>query len=133
MCFLVHRVYMSSWLGGWSAVCVSGSVLLVSSFNDALYVHLIVTCQSDSTLLVTCTKVLGRWASYRVNIDMYCTPLRHKSISNRRVPGHILHTGATAHLWRATVHPRAKVHLTQQILHHTLGSRYTLLITLHPG
>ena len=27
------------------------------------------------------------------------------SISNRPIPGHILHTGATVHLWRATVHP----------------------------
>ena len=27
------------------------------------------------------------------------------SISNSLVPGHILHTGATVHLWRATVHP----------------------------
>jgi len=29
---------------------------------------------------------------------------------NRTVPAHILHTGATVHLWRATVHPRATVH-----------------------
>ena len=71
----------------------------------------------------------------------------HVSISNIRVQGHILHTGAMVHLWRATVqlwratvHPRvkvhlvskfstigpeARVHLTQQIfdLRHTLISK----------
>jgi len=32
-------------------------------------------------------------------------PCMVASISNIRVQAHILHTGATVHLWRATVHP----------------------------
>ena len=52
-------------------------------------------------------------ASYRIKRKIYdCAIYLQNNASkyNRTVPAHILHTGATVHLWRATVHRRATVH-----------------------
>ena len=48
---------------------------------------------------------------------------------NMGVPAHILHTGATVHLWRATVHPWVKVHLVSKFS--TIGPEYTHRAKVH--
>ena len=55
--------------------------------------------------------------------------LCYVSIRNRRVQAPDLHTRATVHLWRATVHPWVKVHLVSKFS--TIGPQYTHRAKVH--